>query len=160
MIQGWTALQPSTRERRLWTAALAAGVVSASLLLYGALAMDPRHPVRTWTAFALAIGSVALAVLRRRRTASPRRELRIDRDGSAWLRNARPSGNGAGEQPAQAVFVAPWLITLRAGATLIAVWPDSLPADAFRRLHACVRWTRHDSPTDTRQAGRDHEPTD
>ena len=84
MIQGWTVLQPSARERRLWAVAIAAGVASSMVLIYGALAMDPCHPGRTWTAAALAA------------------------DGVPWMRT-QPSADGtADEWAARPVFVASW----------------------------------------------------
>jgi hypothetical protein len=162
VIQGWTVLQPSARERRLWAVAVAAGVASSMVLIYGALAMDPRHPGRTWTAAALAAAAVAMAAAMRRRYASSPRELRIAADGVPWIRTQPLAGGTADEWPARPVFVAPWLITLRSDATWVAVWPDSLSPDAFRRLHGCVRWTRSEPrpATDPRRPGHDDEPTD
>ncbi len=155
-------LQSSARERRLWAVAIAAGVVSAVVLAYGALSRDPRHPLRTWTAAGLAAAAVGIAVARRWRAAPFQREMRIAADGVPWIRVQLPAGSPAEERPAQAVFVAPWLITLHADATWVAVWPDSLTPDAFRRLHACVRWARSElrPETDPRLTEHDHDPSD
>jgi hypothetical protein len=162
LIQAWTVLQPSAREWRLWAVAVAAGVASSMVLIYGALAMDPRHPGRTGTAAALAAAAVAVAAAMRRSYAQGTRELRIAADGVPWIRAQPSAGRAADESPARPVFVAPWLITLRSDATWVAVWPDSLPPDAFRRLHGCVRWARSEprSATAPPRPGHDDDPTD
>ncbi len=56
------------------------------------------------------------------------------------MMRATAAGSNAPAVAARCVFVAPWLITMRCGAILVPVWPDSLPQEAFRRLHACVLW--------------------
>jgi hypothetical protein len=139
VILGWTVLQPSVRERRLWLAAVVATALSAGVLAIAALGADPRHPVRVWSAALVSAVASAWALTRARRLTGLRREVKIDADGSIWARTQ--SGVFGPECESYCAFVAPWLITLRCGAMLVPVWPDSLPSDAFRRLHACARWS-------------------
>jgi hypothetical protein len=139
VILGWTVLQPSARERRLWLAAVAATAASAGALAVAALVADPRHPVQLWSAALVLAVASAWALANSRPSSGRSREVRIDAEGAIWTR-AQP-GTRDSEFKSRCVFVAPWLITLRCGAMLVAVWPDSLPSDAFRRLHACARWS-------------------
>lgn len=160
MIQGWTLLRPSVRERQLQVAALAAALAVTCALTLAALLADPRHPGRLWAA-TLACAAIAVACAWRLRPArGPALEVAIDAHGAPLLRvtggvtdgikdgitdgaTDGVAGREAADDPspaARCVFAAPWLITLRCGALRAPVWPDSMPADAFRRLHACVRW--------------------
>lgn len=66
-------------------------------------------------------------------------EVAIDRDGAVLLRDVDSAESGS---VLRAVFGAPWLITFKGGTIWLAVWPDSLPADAFRRLWVTTRWSR------------------
>jgi hypothetical protein len=143
VILGWTVLQPSARERRLWLAAVAATAASACVLAVAALVADPRYPGRVWSGALVSAAACVWALVRARPSSGGRREVKIDADGSIWTRVQAGvfSSISASEHESRCVFAAPWLITLRCGAMLIAVWPDSLPLDAFRRLHACARWS-------------------
>lgn len=136
MILGWTALRPSVREQRWRRAALLAALGVTLALLWAALAGDPRRPVLLWTALSLASIMLAVGALRTgRRTAA---ELCIGDDGAILVREA-----ALPDAPVHAMhcaFRAPWLITLAHGTMWLAVWPDCLPPEAFRRLWACVRW--------------------
>ena len=67
------------------------------------------------------------------------REISISDDGSFMMRGTAPGQNEL-TVSARCVFVARWLITMRCGAILVPVWPDSLPQEAYRRLHACALW--------------------
>jgi len=139
VILGWTVLQPSARERRLWLAAVATTAISAIVLAVAALVADPRHPVRVWSAALVSAAASGWALSSARPSSGRSREVKIDADGVIWMR-ARP-GVPDSEGRARCVFVSPWLITLRCGAMLVAVWPDSLPPDAFRRVAAVARWS-------------------
>jgi hypothetical protein len=136
----WTVLQPSTRERRWLQAAVAVCVLLAALLMVAALVLDPRHPLQVGSATVLATVAASWGLWRLRRPAAVVAELRIG-DGSVWLREAGTDGQ-AREEKARCVFAAPWLITFRFGSKFVRLWPDSLSPDAFRRVHACVRWER------------------
>jgi hypothetical protein len=46
-------------------------------------------------------------------------------------------------------FAAPWLISLRRGTMLVAIWPDSLPQSTYRQLWVHLRWGRA-MPSDDR----------
>lgn len=151
MILGWTVLQPSVRERRLWLAAIAAAATVAAVLAIAALALDPRHPVRVWVAAGMAVVAVSWGVRGARQAAGRRTEVSVAPDGAVQARplNGRADALGGA---ARCVFVAPWLITLKSGGMLVPVWPDALSPDAFRRLHACARWAGTGGP-----AGADND---
>jgi hypothetical protein len=119
--------------------AVATAATVAFTLMAAALWLDPRHPARVWgAALAAAVGAI-WAMRDARRTSAERTEVSIASDGAV---QARTAGTAEVGPPAvvRCIFVAPWLITLRCGAMLVPIWPDSLPSDAFRRLHACARW--------------------
>jgi hypothetical protein len=138
VILGWTVLQPSVRERRLWLATIAAAATVATVLAIAALALDPRHPVRLWVAAWLALVAAGWGVRRARQAAGRRAEVSGASDGAVQARLLNGQADALGGA-ARCVFVAPWLITLKSGAMLVPVWPDALSPDAFRRLHACAR---------------------
>ncbi|HQR21679.1 MAG TPA: hypothetical protein PKV98_12475 [Burkholderiaceae bacterium] len=139
MILGWTVLQPSARERRLWLMAAVAAAAVAVLLATVMWSAEPRHPGRLGVAAVASACAAAWAVRSVRRKPDRHTEVAVGHDGMLHMRRA---GTTEPDRPdaAHCVFVAPWLITLRCGAILVAIWPDSLPSDAFRRLHACARW--------------------
>jgi len=133
----WTVLQPSARERRWLLGAVAGCLLVAAALVAAAATLDPRHPVRVGVAAAAAVAGGLWGIGRLRSRVGRAFELAI-REGRVELRR---TGEGmAPGLPAQCVFAAPWLITFRLGSTWVRVWPDSLPPEAFRRVHACVRW--------------------
>jgi hypothetical protein len=140
VLLGWAVLQPSIREKRWLQLATATCVLVAALLAVAAMALDPRHPLRVWTAAVLALAAALWGAWQLYVPRAPRTEIRI-RDGDVWLRVGGP-GPEAREEKARCVFAAPWLITFRIGSNYFRLWPDSLPPDAFRRVHACVRWER------------------
>jgi hypothetical protein len=135
VILGWTVLRPSARERSLRALALAVAAGAAAALAGAAAFGDPRSPGVLAVAAAAAMLAVAVAARRPRGRA---REVAVDPDGTVRLRLA----GGAESLPAVCRYAAPGLITLRAGATSVPIWPDSVPREAFRRLSACVRWAR------------------
>jgi hypothetical protein len=161
VILGWTVLQPSARERRLWLAAVVATTVSACVLAVAALVADPRHPERVWSAALISTAASGWALVRARPSSGRSREVKIDADGSIWTRtqDGLRDSDSDPECEARCVFAAPWLITLRCGAMLVAVWPDSLPSEAFRRLHACARWSGStDKAKPTAEPGNQIDP--
>jgi hypothetical protein len=136
VILGWTDLQPSVRERQLRLAGALGALICTLLMLAAAAFADPRRPWQIWSAAAIAAAATAFAFGRLR--PPPRASaLAIDADGDAWLRRM-PAPEGAAA--ARCGFAAPWLITLRCGTMWVAIWPDSLPTEAFRRLSACAQW--------------------
>lgn len=137
MLLGWTVLQPSARERQWLQGAVAACLMIAAALAVAAATLDPRHPLRVGAASAVAFGAWLWGIGRLRRRVDRAFEIAI-RAGRVELRRA--SGRADPGPPPRCVFAAPWLITFRLGSTWVRVWPDSLPPEAFRRVHACVRW--------------------
>jgi hypothetical protein len=140
VLLGWTVLRPSMRERRWLQLATVTCALVAVLLTVAALALDPRHPLRVGTAALFALVAVLWGVRQLGAREAAATEIRI-RDGNVLLRGTG-TGPEAREEVARCVFAAPWLITFRFGSKYVRLWPDSLPADAFRRVHACVRWER------------------
>jgi hypothetical protein len=128
------------REKRWLQLATVTCALVAVLLAVAALALDPRHPLRVGTAAVLALAAALWGAWQLRVAGAPATEIRI-RDGIVWLRNREPEPEARKER-ARCVFAAPWLITFRFGSNYVGLWPDSLPPDAFRRVHACVRWGR------------------
>lgn len=157
MILGWTVLHGSVRERRSRIAAAALLAACTCCLAAAGLLLDPRHPALVWSA--AAVSAIALAaVIPAVRLRAPSVEVAVAADGSIRLRpTAGPAGDAV--QVARCAFVAPWLITLRCGTMWVPVWPDSAPADAFRRLHACARWVGSPNPrsADARSENHDSE---
>lgn len=139
MILGWSVLQPSVRERRLWLAAAAALCASAIGLALAAALSDPRHPGQVWLAAATSAMAAAWSMRAGSKVFEASHEISILDDGTFMMR-AIASGSNDPASTACCVFVASWLITMRCGAILVPVWPDSLPPEAFRRLHACALW--------------------
>jgi hypothetical protein len=137
VILGWTVLRPSARERWLRNAARVATGATAVGLSGAALLADPRHPVPLWLAVVAAWLLLVWSLVER--GGRPGGELAIDDDGVVFYR--QPAGGNEAPAAARGVFVDQWLITLWVGAMWVPVWPDALPADAFRRLQACVRWS-------------------
>lgn len=140
MLLGWVALQPSMRERRWMLLATAGCALIAALLTVAALALDPRHPLRVWTAAVLALAAALWGARQLRAQQAVAAEIRL-RDGDIWLRT-KVADLEPREERARCVFAAPWLITFRFGSNYFRVWPDSLPPAAFRQVHACARWER------------------
>lgn len=155
MIIGWTVLQRSKRERQLWSAAAIFMIVCCGAFVFAALMRDPRQGLAVWTAVLSA--TAAIWTVRSVPRSEPGLEIAIGADGALQVRRC---DGGADEPPAPAhcIFVAPWLITLRCGGVVLPIWPDSLPAPAFRRLHACTRWdSSAEAPTRRRRAQSNDE---
>jgi hypothetical protein len=139
----WTALSAS-RERRRWLRAAAMVCLAAATALAAGLASDPGLPLAV--ASGALVAGAALA-WQAGEAAAPGRELRIDAEGAIWLRRRigplAPRGDASSNdsvQRALPVHVSGRLVTLRSAGGLVAVWQDSVPADAFRRLASHARW--------------------
>ena len=154
MILGWTVLQRSVRERQLWIAAAVVMGASCCTLLTAALTLDPRHPFVVWAA-ALLSAAAAIWAVKSVSQNHPEFEVAIGADGELRVRRSEVAGEPLAA--AYCMFVAPWLITLRCDGIVLAVWPDSLPASAFRRVHACARWA---APADASTRARRAQSTD
>jgi len=128
------------RERRWLQLATLTCARVAALLTVAALVLDPRHPLRVGTAALLALAAALWGVRQLRAKGAATVEIRI-RDGDVWLRE-EATDLEVREERARCVFAAPWLITFRFGSNYVRLWPDCLPPDVFRRVHACVRWER------------------
>jgi hypothetical protein len=132
----WTVLQPSARERRWLQVARFGAIVGAGVSIAALLTSEPRAP---WAAGVVLLAALGLVFFPRRRSAW---QLAIADDGRVMGRAA----DNAPERRLQCLFASTWLITLRVGTEVVAVWPDSLPADFYRRLWVHLRWTRAESP--------------
>ncbi len=126
------------REKRWLQLATVTCALVAVLLTVAALALDPRYPLRVGTAALFALVAALWGVRQLAAKGAATTEIRI-RDGNVLLRETGPEPR---EEVARCVFAAPWLITFRFGSNYVRLWPDCLPADAFRRVHACMRWER------------------
>lgn len=139
MILLWTALRPSAIEQRWRTAAIMVVTAVCAAVTVAGLVRDPRHPALLWAGI---VGGVTATLVSIRWQRPPQRlEIAIDDEGYVRVRSIGEPAAPA-ERALRAVFGAPWLISLSDGTILYTVWPDSLPADAFRRLWVCVRWAR------------------
>ena len=143
MILPWTRLNPSARERRWRLIGLAGAVAVSVLLAYFALFRDPRRPIVVWIGCAASVAALAFVASRFR--TGPACEVSVDTRGVIRLRRTADLPQVESDRPPRLIFAAPWLITLVQGTMSVAIWPDSLPSDAYRRLWACVRWGRQGS---------------
>lgn len=132
----WTELQPSARERRWLQVARAGALVGAVLATFALLRGSPPNPL---AAVVVVLATLGLVLWPRERGPW---QVGIADDGSVLARRA----HNPPERSLQCVFVSRWLITLRVGTGLLAVWPDSLPPDAYRRLWVHLRWTHAKPP--------------
>jgi hypothetical protein len=136
VLVAWTPLAPSRREQVLRRCAQAAACVAAAALLGAASAADPFDRLAALGALPAALAAVAAGRAARRRPV----EVGVDRGGRLVMR-AIDAGDRDAVQRLQCVFAAPWLITLGSGSTWVPIWPDSVPADAFRRFWVHIRWS-------------------
>jgi hypothetical protein len=129
----WISLAPS-RMRRAWLRAAAGLSGLLALTLSAAALIEPTVGLLAGTAAAAA--AVLLAGWAAQAT-PPAVSLSIDAGGALWLRHG---ATDAAAVPVKPVFASDRLVTLRSGRRTMAVWRDSLPPDAYRRLCAHVRW--------------------
>ena len=119
--------------------------MSCAVLVAAAFASDPFNPVA-----ALLSGAAGLAtwLLARRRT-NRQYEVGVSSTGQIKLRERDAAGQGPAVD-VQSAFASPWLISLRRGTMLVAIWPDSLPQSTYRQLWVYLRWGRA-MPSDDRE---------
>ncbi len=105
---------------------------------------------------ALALAGVAAGlaawVWSRLRTGGPF-EIGVSSLGEIKLRERDPPDADASMAvPTRVAFASTWLISLRRGTMLVAIWPDSLPQSTFRQLWVHLRWGRAMPSDDARRA--------
>lgn len=136
----WTTLQPSSRARRWRRVGLAIALSSCTALLAAATASDPFS---SNLVFLAALGAVGAWVAMRIRNDGSF-EVGVSSQGEIRLRQRdAPASEGSGLLSLAAVqiaFASPWLISLRRGTMLVAIWPDSLPQATYRQLWVHLRW--------------------
>lgn len=157
----WTALSAS-RERRFWLRSASAACILVAVALAGGLAAGHGWSHGVAIGIALLAGAVAWHA---GNDGAPGWELRIDADGAVWVRpRGRAPADGASAASyarsdlslrAIPVHVSVRLATLRTAHGVLAVWRDSLPREAFRRLACHARWhvERTGAPTPTLPPG-------
>ncbi len=127
--------------------------VSCAALLAAAFASDPfsLHPAVA----SRLLGRLAPGVAMRPRTGGSL-EVGVSSLGEIKLRERDASNidvSGPGSVPTiHVAFASPWLISLRRGTMLIAIWPDSLPQSTYRQLWVHLRWGRAMPSDDDRRA--------
>lgn len=151
-------IAPSPLARRLVHVAAVLSLFSGlTLALAAALpAADGSSQRLLLAAFALLASGAAAALLRRgmRSSATPSLALAIDADGRllGW--------RAAQETPTllRAHSISPWVLVLvpadRQAGSAWAVWRDSLPPAAFRRLCALARWQLQRTPSGSDPGGQ------
>jgi hypothetical protein len=128
---------------------LGIALASAGALLAAAFASTPFSPT---LALAAGIATFAAWVTTRSRTRVPF-EVGVSSSGEIKLRERDSAvSDASGSAPVRIAFAAPWLISLRRGTMLVAIWPDSLPPSTFRRLWVHLRWGRVVPSNDDRGA--------
>ena len=148
----WTILQPSSRARRWRRVGLAIALGSCAVLMAAAFASDPFNLTLVVLA---AVGALGALVATRPRTGGPfevgvssRGEIKVrERDAPAFKVSGSPS-----LPTVEIAFASPWLISLRRGTMLVAIWPDSLPQSTYRQLWVHLRWGRAMPSDDDRRA--------
>lgn len=135
----WTALRPSARARRWRLAGIGISIASSLALGAAAVAAVPFSVEQAGAALVAAVAGVLAWTSSRRITEQPL-EIGVPATGEIEVRHAESSGALA--QPMEIVFAARWLISLRSGAMLVPIWPDSLPPSLYRRLWVHLRWKK------------------
>ena len=144
MLVPWTTLQPSSRALVLRRFGIGLALVSCAALAAAAFASDPFNPVPGLLSVA---GGVSAWVLGRKRS-NKQYEVGVSSTGQVMLRE-RDAADPDPAENVQPAFASPWLISLRRGTMLVAIWPDSLPQSTYRRLWVYLRWGRA-MPSDDR----------
>ena len=146
MLVPWTALQPSSRARQWRRAGVAIALASCATLFAAAFLSDPFDPIA-----ALLGGVGCLSAWLAMRPRKPRRiEVGVSSLGQVMLREGDDWEIGK-SATVEMPFASAWLISLRRGTMLVAIWPDSLPPSAYRQLWVHLRWGRA-MPSDDRGA--------
>jgi hypothetical protein len=144
LLLSWTKLQPSSRARQWRRVGVGIALTSCVTLFAAAAYSDPFNPVPAVLGCAAALGAwLALRVRNTRQV-----DIGVSSEGQVMLRehDATESSESVSVQMA---FASPWLISLRRGTMLVAIWPDSLPQSTFRRLWVHLRWKKA-MPSDDR----------
>jgi hypothetical protein len=152
LLVPWTTLQPSSRARRWRRVGLAIALTSCGALLAAAFASEPFSPILVLVAGVGGLGAWVATLGRSNR----RFEVGVSSLGEVMLRQRDGAGLAAPDSGSartiQVAFASPWLISLRRGTMLVAIWPDSLPQSTYRRLWVHLRWGRAMPSDDDRGA--------
>ena len=152
MLVPWATLQPSSRARQWRWVGVAIALTSCAALLAAAFASDQFSRPLLLLAGAGALG--AWFATRTRTDGSL--EVGVSSRGEIKLRERDASDiDVLDSRSAPAVhiaFASPWLISLRRGTMLVAIWPDSLPQSTYRQLWVHLRWGRA-MPSDDDRGG-------
>ena len=141
MLVPWTALQPSPRARRWRQVGLGLALASSFALLIAAVASAPFDPA---LALLAGIAGFSAWASTRTRIGAPL-EIGVSSLGEIRVRERDLAASGtspAKPLPIRIAYASTWLISLRRGTMLIAIWPDSLPQATYRRLWVHLRWGR------------------
>jgi hypothetical protein len=102
-----------------------------------AFAADPFNPVPAL--LSVAGGLISWVLVKRR--SNQQFEVGVSSTGQMKLRE-RDATDPVPAENVQPAFASPWLISLRRGTMLVAIWPDSLPQSTYRQLWVYLRWGR------------------
>ena len=128
---------------------LSIALASCAALLAAAFASNPFNPTPAGLA---GIAGLAVWLTTRVRTGGLF-EVGISSLGEIKLRERSPAlSEDSDSAVVRVAFAAPWLISLRRGTMLVAIWPDSLPQSTYRQLWVHLRWGRAMPSDDDRQA--------
>ena len=133
----WTTLQPSSRALQLRRVGIGLALGSCAALIAAAFASDPFNPV---PALLSGVGGLGAWMLVRGRS-NKQFEVGVSSTGQIKLRERDAADPGSAEN-VQTAFASRWLISLRRGTMLVAIWPDSLPQSTYRQLWVYLRWGR------------------
>ena len=130
---------------------MAIALSACAAVLAAAIRSDPFNPNLMLLAALSALGAWMAT---RTRTHGPF-EVGVSSIGEITVRERGPQGSDGSESRSaatvQLAFASPWLISLRRGTMLVAIWPDSLPQSTYRQLWVHLRWGRamaDDNPTE------------
>ena len=110
---------------------------SCAVLAIAAFASDPFDPVPALLSVA---GGLCTWVMATRRSTN-QLEVGVSSTGQIRLRE-RDAADANPAENVQPAFASPWLISLRRGTMLVAIWPDSVPQSTYRQLWVHLRWGR------------------
>jgi hypothetical protein len=144
LLLPWTTLQVSSRALLLRRVGIWLALGSCAALAIAAFASDPFQPVPALLGVA---GGLCTWVLATRRSTN-QLEVGVSSTGQIKLRERDAADAGTVEN-VQLAFASSWLISLRRGTMLVAIWPDSLPQSTYRQLWVHLRWGRT-MPSDDR----------
>jgi hypothetical protein len=137
LLLPWTTLQPSSRALLLRRVGVGLALGSCAALAAAAFAADPFNPVPAL--LSVAGGLISWVLVKRR--SNQQFEVGVSSTGKIKLRE-RDAADPVPAENVQPAFALPWLISLRRGTMLVAIWPDSLPQSTYRQLWVYLRWGR------------------